>query len=188
MRFLHGLPFQIIRLCKVKFNPQIREKQEKNMKKTQSVDYIVKATWHAIARMYNAEANQYNLTMSVGYILLNIDMEEGTPATKIAPLLGLEARSITRTLKNMEDEGFINKIQDQKDRRFFKIYLTERGKLAREVAKQTVKKFNQLIYDSIETPKMEVFFEVMQKINEVIDKNMDKNAEKAVDEQVAEMM
>ncbi len=148
------------------------------MKKIQSVDYVVKATWHAIARMYNAEANQYNLTMSVGYILLNIDMEEGTPATKIAPLLGLEARSITRTLKNMEDEGFIKKIQDKKDRRFFKIYLTERGKLAREVAKQSVKKFNQMIYDSIEPEKMDVFFEIMQQINQVIDKHLDKNPEK----------
>ncbi|NJL12645.1 MAG: hypothetical protein HC913_06380 [Microscillaceae bacterium] len=72
------------------------------MKREETLDYNIKAAWHAIARMYNAEAAKFNLTVSVGYILLNIDLEKGTPATKIAPLLGLEARSITRTLRNME--------------------------------------------------------------------------------------
>jgi DNA-binding MarR family transcriptional regulator len=143
----------------------------KNLKREQSIDYQIKATWHAIARMYNAEANQYNLTVSVGYILLNIDIDEGTPATKIAPLLGLEARSITRTLKNMEEEGFIKKIQDPSDRRFFRIFLTDYGKKAREVARKSVKNFNQAIYQSIEPEKMKIFFEVMQKINEIIEKN-----------------
>ena len=107
------------------------------MKREDTIDYHIKATWHAIARMYNAEANQYELTVSVGYILLNIDLEKGTPATKIAPLLGLEARSITRTLKNMEEAGFIYKVQDDKDRRFFRIFLTEKGKIAREHSRQT---------------------------------------------------
>ncbi|TAE50792.1 MAG: MarR family transcriptional regulator [Cytophagia bacterium] len=143
----------------------------KNLKREQSIDYQIKATWHAIARMYNAEANQYNLTVSVGYILLNIDIDEGTPATKIAPLLGLEARSITRTLKNMEEEGFIKKIQDENDRRFFRIFLTDHGKKAREVARKSVKKFNQIVYQSIEPEKMKTFFEVIQKINHAIDEN-----------------
>lgn len=153
-------------------NPETTTYQlPKNLKREQSIDYQIKATWHAIARMYNAEANQYNLTVSVGYILLNIDIEEGTPATKIAPLLGLEARSITRTLKNMEEEGFVKKIQDENDRRFFRIFLTDYGKKAREVARKSVKKFNQIIYEAIEPEKMKTFFEVMQKINQAIEEN-----------------
>lgn len=140
-----------------------------NMKRKETVDYHIKATWHAIARMYNAEASKYNITVSVGYILLNIDMEEGTPATKIAPLLGLEARSITRTLKNMEEEGFIYKVQDEKDRRFFRIFLTEKGREARETSRHSVKRFNQAILDAIPEDKMKIFFEVIGKINQVIE-------------------
>jgi MarR family transcriptional regulator, organic hydroperoxide resistance regulator len=139
------------------------------MKREESVDYQIKAAWHAIARMYNAEANKFNLTVSVGYILLNIDLEEGTPATKIAPLLGLEARSITRTLKNMEEEGFIFKVQDEKDRRFFRIFLTDKGKKAREVSRLSVIRFNEAVYEMIPDDKIKVFFEVMHKIHQIID-------------------
>lgn len=139
------------------------------MKRKETVDYHIKATWHAIARMYNAEASKYNITVSVGYILLNIDMEEGTPATKIAPLLGLEARSITRTLKNMEEEGFIYKVQDEKDRRFFRIFLTEKGREARETSRHSVKRFNQAVLDAVPEDKIKIFFEVIGKINQVIE-------------------
>ncbi len=142
------------------------------MKRKETVDYYIKATWHAIARMYNAEASKYNLTVSVGYILLNIDIEEGTPATKIAPLLGLEARSITRTLRNMESDGFIYKVQDTKDRRFFRIFLTEKGKLAREESRQTVKKFDRAVNDAISEEELSIFVKVIKKINTVIEGNI----------------
>lgn len=156
------------------------------MRREESIDYHIKATWHAIARMYNAEASQYNLTVSVGYILLNIDLEEGTPATKIAPLLGLEARSITRTLKNMEQDGFIYKVQDEKDRRFFRIFLTEKGKKAREVSRLSVIKFNQACYDNISADKLKVFLEVIQKVNQIIDNqavSLPQMAEVAMDDE-----
>ncbi|GAB4404100.1 MAG: MarR family transcriptional regulator [Microscillaceae bacterium] len=139
------------------------------MKREETLDYNIKAAWHAIARMYNAEAAKFNLTVSVGYILLNIDLEKGTPATKIAPLLGLEARSITRTLRNMEKEGFIVKVQDAHDRRFFRIFLTEKGKVAREVSRQTVRRFNKAVQDTVSDDKLQVFFEVIQKVHQIID-------------------
>ncbi|MCS6821174.1 MAG: MarR family transcriptional regulator [Microscillaceae bacterium] len=139
------------------------------MKREETIDYHIKATWHAIARMYNAEATKYNLTLSVGYVLLNIDLTHGTPATKIAPLMGLEARSITRVLKSMEREGYIYKVQDEKDRRFFRIFLTEKGKQKRNYASQTVKRFNKMMKEMIEPEKMRIFFEVIQQINQLVE-------------------
>ncbi len=138
-------------------------------KREESVDYKIKATWHAIARMYNAEAAKHNSTIAIGYILLNIDMENGTPATKIAPLLGLEARSITRTLKNMEKDGYIYKVQDEKDKRFFRIFLTEKGIERRALSKQFVKKFNQAVKEVVSEDDLSVFFRVINKINQVIE-------------------
>ncbi|HAP64560.1 MAG TPA: MarR family transcriptional regulator, partial [Cytophagales bacterium] len=82
------------------------------MKAQETVDYHIKATWHAISRMYNQEAAKYEITMSLGFALLTIHPEEGTPATKIAPQMGLEARSLTRILKTMEERGFIYKQPD----------------------------------------------------------------------------
>ncbi|HAS45009.1 MAG TPA: MarR family transcriptional regulator [Microscillaceae bacterium] len=139
------------------------------MKPEETIDFHIKATWHAIARMYNAEAARFNVTVSVGYILLNIDLEEGTPSTKIAPLLGLEARSITRTLKNMENEGLIYKVQDTKDRRFFRIFLTDKGKAGREDARQTVLQFNHAVQQAVPPEKLKTFFEVITQVQKIVE-------------------
>jgi DNA-binding MarR family transcriptional regulator len=139
------------------------------LKPEESVDYNIKLAWHAISRMYNAEGSKHGISASIGFILLNIDSEEGTPATKIAPQFGLEARSITRTLKNMEDDGLIYRKQSETDKRFVRIYLTDKGKEKKEIARRVVKKFNVMMYENIEPEKLDIFFEVIRKVNQLID-------------------
>lgn len=151
--------------CPLLFKPNNRLKRE------ESIDYNIKASWHAISRMYNQQAAKYDITTSIGFVLLNIDSEEGTPATKIAPLMGLEARSLTRMLKSMEEKGLIFKKADPTDKRSVRIYLTPDGKKKKEVSKRTVKAFNQAVFSEVPEDKLNAFFEVVGKINELIEDN-----------------
>ncbi|MCS7017729.1 MAG: MarR family transcriptional regulator [Cytophagales bacterium] len=138
-------------------------------KKKQSVDFRVKATWLAIAKMYNALGAAHGITHSNGFVLLNIDKEHGTPATKIAPLMGMEARSLSRMLKTMEEEGMIYRRHDEKDRRKVLICLTEAGKVKREASRQVVKEFNRRVRQAVGEEKMQLFFEILDQINEVVE-------------------
>jgi DNA-binding MarR family transcriptional regulator len=121
--------------------------------------------------MYNQQAVDYDLTTSIGFVLLNIDSKNGTPATKIAPLLGMEPRSLSRMLKNLEEKGLIYRESDTKDKRLVKIFLTSLGKEKKDIAKRTVKKFNSTLRQNIDPKKLEAFFEVIQDINKLIEKN-----------------
>ena len=138
------------------------------MKADKTVDYHIKSGWHAISRMYNSYAAPFDMTMAIGYVLLNIDKKKGTPATKIAPALGLEARSLTRMLKSLEDKKWIRREIDEDDRRVVNVFLTEEGKRKRDFARQGVILFNDAIYEKIGEEKLNVFFEVMQNINEIV--------------------
>ena len=106
------------------------------MKKEETVDHNLRTAWHAIARMYNQQAQKYDATMSMGFVLLNINSEEGTPATKIAPMMGLEARSLTRLLKSMEEKGLIYRESDKNDKRSVRILLTKEGRDKKEKARR----------------------------------------------------
>jgi DNA-binding MarR family transcriptional regulator len=141
------------------------------MKRVETIDYHIRATWHAIARLYNQKASDHGATMAIGFVLLNIDVEDGTPATKIAPLMGLEARSLTRLLKTLEERGAIYRQVDANDKRCVRIFLTEEGKKGRERAKETVVRFNQAVRDEIPEEKLEVFFDVIQNINKILERN-----------------
>src|SRR6478736_3296630 len=108
------------------------------MRREETVDHNIKAAWHAISRMYNQQASKHDITTSIGFVLLNIHSDQGTPATKIAPLMGLEARSLTRMLKTMEEKKLIYREPDPLDKRSVRIFLTAMGKRKKEVSRETV--------------------------------------------------
>ena len=137
------------------------------MRKEETIDHNIKAAWHAISRMYNQQATKHDITTSMGFVLLNIHSEEGTPATKIAPLMGLEARSLTRMLKTMEEKKLIYREQDKIDKRSVRIFLTELGKRKKEISRETVLLFNNRVREAVSENKLKVFFEVMNEINQL---------------------
>ncbi len=109
--------------------------------------------------------------MSIGFALLSIHAEEGTRATKIGPLMGLEPRSLSRLLNSMEEKGLIFRQVDKKDKRSVKVSLTKEGKKMKEKSRETVLRFNEAIREEIPVQKLNVFFEVVQTINQVVEKN-----------------
>lgn len=139
------------------------------MKPSETVCYNIKSAWHAIYRMYNATAVKHGITTSIGYVLLNIDAKMGTPATKIAPLIGLEARSLTRMLKNLETDGLIYRQDDEKDKRMVRIFLTEKGKEKRNEARKAVLQFNEQIAEKLGVDKLRGFLQTMSDIQATIE-------------------
>ena len=136
--------------------------------KDKTIDYVLRATWQAVSRMYNEEAAKYGATMATGFVLLSIDKENGTPSTTLGPKMGMEATSLTRTLKSMEERGLIIRKKNPKDGRGVLIYLTDFGKEKRELSKNTVLKFNESIKNNISEEKLLHFMEVSETINDLI--------------------
>ncbi len=139
------------------------------MKREETVDYHIKSAWHAISRMYNQQAAEEGFTTAIGFVLINIHSKDGTPATKIAPLIGLETRSLTRMLKAMEEKGLIFKKADPQDKRSVRIFLTEDGKEKKEKSVQTIMRFNEQIREVVGENELNTFFGVFGKIQMVID-------------------
>jgi DNA-binding MarR family transcriptional regulator len=134
------------------------------MKKEDSIDYYIKTAWHSLSRLYNQKAQKHGITTSIAFVLLNISTSDGAPATKIAPLMGLESRSLTRVLKNLEERGFIYKEKDSNDKRSVRIYLTEKGIAKKGKAIETVKSFNKFVRERIPESKLNTFVQISKLI------------------------
>ena len=136
--------------------------------KDKTIDYVLRTTWQAVTKMYNEEAAKFDSTMATGFALLSIDPEEGTPSTSLGPKMGMEATSLSRTLKAMEDRGLITRKPNPEDGRGVLIHLTDFGKEKREYSRNRVLKFNDAVQHKVSVEKMNIFFEVMETINEMI--------------------
>jgi len=136
--------------------------------KEKTIDYLLRSTWQAVSRMYNDEASKFDGSMAIGFALLSIDKENGTPSTYISNRMGMEPTSLTRTLKTLEEKGLITRKKNPEDGRGVLIYLTTLGKEKRELSKETVLKFNETIKKNIPEEKLNHFMEVTEMINELI--------------------
>ena len=136
--------------------------------KDKTIDYILRTTWLAVTKMYNEEASQFDSTMATGFALLSIDPEEGTPSTSLGPKMGMEATSLSRTLKMMEEKELIVRKPNPEDGRGVLIFLTDFGKEKREYSRERVLTFNTTIRENISDEKMNHFYEVAELINNMI--------------------
>ena len=118
--------------------------------------------------MYNEEAAQFGVTMATGFALLSIDPEEGTPSTSLGPKMGMEATSLSRTLKTMEEKGLIARKPNPEDGRGVLIHLTEFGKEKRNYSRDRVLTFNDAIKENASVEELTGFYKVAEIINRMI--------------------
>jgi DNA-binding MarR family transcriptional regulator len=153
--------------------------------KEKTIDYILRATWQAVSRMYNDEAQNFGASMATGFALLSMDKDNGTPSTSLGPKMGMEATSLTRTLKSMEDKGLIIRKKNPDDGRGVLIYLTDFGREKRELSRNTVLKFNETVKKHVSEEKLKHFTEVTDIINELIlEKKIYNNKENTTDQKI----
>lgn len=133
-----------------------------------TIDYALRATWQAVARMYNEEAKLFGTTMAVGFTLLSIDPKTGTPSTALGPKMGMEATSLSRILKSMEEKGLIERKPNPDDGRGVLIHLTDFGLEKRNDSKDVVLRFNEVVKAHVTEDDLDGFFTVVQTVNKLI--------------------
>ncbi|MCI2227615.1 MarR family transcriptional regulator [Polaribacter sp. MSW13] len=149
------------------------------MNRYKSIDHELRATWQAVAKVYNEQAAKHDSTMATAFVLLNIDKQNGTPSTALGPLMGMEPTSLSRILKTMEDKGAICREKNPDDGRSVIIKLTDYGKEMRKISRGHVIQFNDTIRENVSEKDLEGFFKVTSTINKLIaDKDIYENINK----------
>ncbi len=129
---------------------------------------MLRATWMAVTKMYNEEAGKKDSTMATGFALISIDPDEGTPSTALGPKMGMEATSLSRTLKNMEEKGLIERKPNPLDGRGVLIHLTPFGKEMRAFSKSVVLRFDEAVSEAVSEEDLKTFKRVAHTILELI--------------------
>ncbi len=136
--------------------------------KEKTIDYLLRSTWMSVTKMYNEEAGKKGSTMATGFALISIDPEEGTPSTSLGPKMGIEATSLSRTLKAMEEKGLIVRKPNPDDGRGVLIYLTPFGIEMRDFSKQVVIAFDEAVNKAVSQEDLKAFKRVANTILELI--------------------
>ncbi|MBK8581007.1 MAG: MarR family transcriptional regulator [Flavobacteriales bacterium] len=138
------------------------------MRPEDTIDFPIRKVWNRISRLYNNEAGKYGGTMAIGQVLLSID-PEGTPSTKLGPKMGMESRSLVRTLQSMENAGLIRRCAEKTDKRVVRITLTTKGKQMRDVSRDTVVQLNTALQSRFTKKQLGTFQQVMNELDRILE-------------------
>jgi DNA-binding MarR family transcriptional regulator len=138
-----------------------------SVKHQETIDYFIKIVWQTMANRYNQLVTEFGITQSIGYLLINIDEQEGTTVSQAAALLGLKSTSLSRMLSQLETTGLIYRESNKGDKRSVKIYLTPLGKEKRHQARVVVRQFNNYLDANISEADKLHLIETLKKLNKL---------------------
>ncbi len=127
--------------------------------------YHLRTSWLNIVKVFNDKAHLYNGTISMAFILMAIYEEDGVPVTKIAPRIGMEPNSLSRTLNSLEESGAITRKPDENDQRKVLVFLTPEGKKLRKIALKTVFDLEKKITEKLSPKQLKAFSEVIEQVS-----------------------
>jgi len=137
------------------------------IKHQETIDYFLKVVWQTVANRYNQMVAEFGITQSIGYLLININEQEGTTVSEVAALLGLKSTSLSRMLSQLEKMDLIYRQSNEGDKRSVKIFLTELGKEKRHLARGLVKQFNNYLNAHISEKDKDQLINTLKKINQL---------------------
>jgi len=86
----------------------------------------------------------------------------------------MTSSSLSRMLKNMEDNGYIFRKQDSEDRRIVKIFLSFDGKALKKKIETVVLDFNTKLFQRLSKNELKAF----EKVNSIIKEEAKSEIEK----------
>ena len=138
------------------------------MKPQETIDFHLRWGWTKLSKLYASEAERRGIPFSYVFILLHTE-RTGTPSTKLGPKMGMESTSLSRSLRGMEDMGWIERRPDEQDKRMMRVFLTEAGIDARRQARDLVITVNQRLRELLGSDAVDRLLTEMKRLNEILD-------------------
>lgn len=127
-----------------------------------SIGFKINQTANRLNNRYNQILQDYEIAPEQRATLEIIKYEQTINQTKIADMLGKDKTTISRTLKTLENKGFIFKTQI--DKRTNIVRLTEKGENILEDSSECVKDFRTTLHSNLNKDEIKIFEKLLEKV------------------------
>jgi DNA-binding MarR family transcriptional regulator len=100
------------------------------------------------------------------YFMYIVNHGNGLSQDEITHALEIDKATTARALKNLEDNGYIERKSDEKDKRIKRVFLTKKGADIKDELKKAAEVWEEKVTQGIEEEKMEIFLDVLDKMKE----------------------
>lgn len=98
-------------------------------------------------------------------VLFSLYKQDGVSQEKLSKLLSVDKATITRSIKMLVENGFIERRQDKNDKRSFLIFLTEKGRSIQPDIDTMFKDWNKVLLDGFDDDEAAQLIEYLQRVS-----------------------
>ncbi|KYD03316.1 MarR family winged helix-turn-helix transcriptional regulator [Bacillus atrophaeus] len=123
----------------------------------------------ALDSISNIEFKEYNLTKGQYLYLVRICENPGIIQEKLAEMIKVDRTTAARAIKKLEMNGFIEKMDDEHNKKIKKLFPTEKGKDVFPVIKRENDHSNSVALAGFSEKEAETIFHLLQRIRKNVE-------------------
>ena len=116
----------------------------------------------------NKEISKYGIGSGQFMFLLELYKKDGKNQEDIAEDLKMDKGTTARALKKLEEQGFLTRLKDEKDKRSNKIYQSDKAKNIREDIFNILDDWNKQITRSLAKEEVKMLEDLLEKVSKNI--------------------
>ncbi|MUG47815.1 MarR family winged helix-turn-helix transcriptional regulator [Paenibacillus woosongensis] len=125
----------------------------------------------ALDSISNIEFKEFDLTKGQYLYLVRICEYPGIIQEKLAEMIKVDRSTAARAIKKLEISGFIEKKEDQHNKKIKKLFATEKGKYIYPFIKKEHDYSNSVALEGFSEKEAEAIFNFLQRIRKNIEKD-----------------
>lgn len=125
----------------------------------------------ALDSISNIEFKEYDLTKGQYLYLVRICENPGIIQEKLSEMIKVDRTTVARAIKKLQLNGFIEKKEDQHNKKIKKLYPTEKGKNVYPFIKRENDYSNNVALEEFSETEIEIIFRLLQRVKGNIEKD-----------------
>ena len=127
----------------------------------------------ALDSISNIEFKEYDLTKGQYLYLVRIVENTGIIQDKLAEMIKVDRTTAARAIKKLEMQGFIEKRDDDSNKKIKKLFPTEKGKNVYPFLKREGEYSNKVALSGFSAKETETIFQLLQRVRKNIEGEWD---------------
>lgn len=142
-------------------------KQMKKFEYENSIGYIVYFASKAFQKAFDLELrNKIGITLTQSKVIFALNMFSGLTQRELADKIGIETPSLVPIIDKMEEDGYLKRKPDSKDRRLKRIYTTPKTDALWNSMMECASQIKKVSQNKISEQEVKSALETIKKITE----------------------
>jgi len=125
---------------------------------------------HRQTQVYlNYSLKEFGITSAECSFLLYLYKNDGATQDEMSCYLYIDKAATARAIQSLEHKGFVIKYEDQSDKRFNRIFLTDRAKAHKEEIWRRIKRWGEFLTEGIDQETADVVINTLEKMVEKVE-------------------